>query len=304
MSRSSPSIWKDWSNRSDTRCWASPARTPKPFRLAKAKRPGLILADIQLADGSSGLDAVNELLKAFEVPVIFITAYPERFLTGERPEPAFLIAKPFQPATVSAIISQALFFERKAKRRAALSGRRPRNSASPHHHAQCRRAGSAGLPIALGCAAIAAASAGSARRSGSRCRLRSRGPASGRLHHLVLDPVARHRYRPASLLLRRCGRCRGQSFRNRSDSVRQNSRIMSGTMAAGIARVARRRLGQCAPIGPQDRAGVRPISAISRDVAESGHLLSFAPWSCPHGASGQASVKVASAGRSTLQLIN
>lgn len=84
--------------------------------LAKAKRPGLILADIQLADGSSGLDAVNELLKSFEVPVIFITAYPERFLTGERPEPAFLIAKPFQPSTVSAVISQALFFERKAHR--------------------------------------------------------------------------------------------------------------------------------------------------------------------------------------------
>ena len=75
------------------------------------------VADIQLADGSSGLDAVNELLRSFEVPVIFITAYPERFLTGERPEPAFLIAKPFQPATVSAVISQALFFERNARRR-------------------------------------------------------------------------------------------------------------------------------------------------------------------------------------------
>ncbi len=85
--------------------------------LARAKRPGLILADIQLADGSSGLDAVNELLRSFEVPVIFITAYPERFLTGERPEPAFLIAKPFQPATVSAVLSQALFFERNARRR-------------------------------------------------------------------------------------------------------------------------------------------------------------------------------------------
>jgi DNA-directed RNA polymerase specialized sigma24 family protein len=83
--------------------------------LAKAKRPGLVLADIQLADGSSGLDAVNEMLNSFEVPVIFITAYPERFLTGERPEPAFLIAKPFQPATVSAVISQVLFFERKAQ---------------------------------------------------------------------------------------------------------------------------------------------------------------------------------------------
>jgi CheY-like chemotaxis protein len=85
--------------------------------LVNKKTPGLILADIQLADGSSGLEAVNELLGHLEVPVIFITAYPERFLTGERPEPAFLIAKPFQPATVSAIASQALFFGRTAKRR-------------------------------------------------------------------------------------------------------------------------------------------------------------------------------------------
>ncbi|HEY6834702.1 MAG TPA: response regulator [Pseudolabrys sp.] len=90
--------------------------------LARVKRPGIILADIQLADGSSGLDAVNEMLRTFEVPVIFITAYPERFLTGERPEPAFLIAKPFQPATVSAVLSQALFFERNAKRRERRAG--------------------------------------------------------------------------------------------------------------------------------------------------------------------------------------
>ena len=82
--------------------------------LAKRKRPGLILADIQLADGTSGLDAVNEMLQTFEVPVIFVTAYPERFLTGTRPEPAFLVTKPFQPSMVSAIVSQALFFERKA----------------------------------------------------------------------------------------------------------------------------------------------------------------------------------------------
>jgi CheY-like chemotaxis protein len=94
------------------------ARThAEALALTKNKKPGLILADIQLADGSSGLDAVNELLSSFEAPVIFITAYPERFLTGERPEPAFLIAKPFQPATVSAVASQALFFERSAKRR-------------------------------------------------------------------------------------------------------------------------------------------------------------------------------------------
>jgi DNA-binding LytR/AlgR family response regulator len=56
------------------------------------------------------------MLASFSVPVVFITAYPERLLTGERPEPAFLITKPFQPETVKAVISQALFFERRAER--------------------------------------------------------------------------------------------------------------------------------------------------------------------------------------------
>ncbi len=95
---------------------AGVARThSESIALAKSRRPGMILADIRLADASSGLDAVNELLTLFEVPVIFITAYPEQFLTGSRPEPTFLIPKPFQPGTVSAVISQALFFEQTAR---------------------------------------------------------------------------------------------------------------------------------------------------------------------------------------------
>ncbi|PZP39860.1 MAG: response regulator [Pseudomonas fluorescens] len=84
------------------------------LQAVKQRKPGLILADIQLADGSSGLEAVNDLLAAMDVPVIFITAYPERLLTGERPEPAFLLTKPYNPQTLSAIISQALFFQQKA----------------------------------------------------------------------------------------------------------------------------------------------------------------------------------------------
>ena len=74
-------------------------------------KPGLVLADIQLADDSSGVDAVKEILgDGVSPPVVFITAYPERILTGERPEPTYLITKPFMPETVSATISQALFF--------------------------------------------------------------------------------------------------------------------------------------------------------------------------------------------------
>lgn len=72
--------------------------------------PGLVLADIQLADGSSGLDAVDDILEITNVPVIFITAYPERLLTGDRPEPTYLVTKPFDERTVLAAISQALFF--------------------------------------------------------------------------------------------------------------------------------------------------------------------------------------------------
>ena len=72
-------------------------------------KPGLILADIQLADGSSGVDAVKQILGEMTVPVIFITAFPERLLTGERPEPTFLITKPFMENTVKAAIGQAMF---------------------------------------------------------------------------------------------------------------------------------------------------------------------------------------------------
>jgi DNA-directed RNA polymerase specialized sigma24 family protein len=92
------------------------ARThTEAIALFNKTRPKMILADIQLADGSSGIDAVNEILNAVSVPVIFITAFPERLLTGERPEPAFLVTKPFNPEMVKALISQALFFDRQAK---------------------------------------------------------------------------------------------------------------------------------------------------------------------------------------------
>jgi CheY-like chemotaxis protein len=78
-------------------------------------KPGLVLADIQLADGSSGLHAINEILRSVDLHVIFVTAFPERLLTGGRPEPTFLITKPFKVDAVKAIISQVLFFDVRSK---------------------------------------------------------------------------------------------------------------------------------------------------------------------------------------------
>lgn len=90
-------------------CGTAATRTQAVESVQKSS-PGLVLADIQLADGSSGLDAVDDILAIESVPVIFITAYPERLLTGDRPEPTYLVTKPFQEKTVRAAISQALFF--------------------------------------------------------------------------------------------------------------------------------------------------------------------------------------------------
>ena len=79
--------------------------------LAQDNPPDLVLADIQLADKSSGIDAVHDILAALGGrPVIFITAFPERLLTGTRPEPAFLITKPYDEDQVRSGVSQAMFF--------------------------------------------------------------------------------------------------------------------------------------------------------------------------------------------------
>ena len=88
------------------------ARTAQnALELAKAKRPDLIMADIQLADGSSGIEAVERILRLDSAPVIYITAFPERLLTGERPEPVFLITKPYLPDMLKAVVGQALHFK-------------------------------------------------------------------------------------------------------------------------------------------------------------------------------------------------
>ncbi|PZN93124.1 MAG: response regulator [Alphaproteobacteria bacterium] len=81
--------------------------------LVAREEADLVLADIQLADGSSGIDAVKDILADHDIPVIFVTAFPERLLTGERPEPTYLITKPFAVETLVATIGQALMLQKR-----------------------------------------------------------------------------------------------------------------------------------------------------------------------------------------------
>src|SRR4029453_16159269 len=55
--------------------------------LARKHSPHLVLADIQLRGSDSGITAVKEIMRAVSVPVIFVTGYPERLLTGTQLEP-------------------------------------------------------------------------------------------------------------------------------------------------------------------------------------------------------------------------
>jgi CheY-like chemotaxis protein len=76
--------------------------------LARSQPPSLVLADINLGAGGDGATAVARILKDTNVPVIFVTAYPERLLTGEAVEPAFVITKPFDPTTLAVATYQAV----------------------------------------------------------------------------------------------------------------------------------------------------------------------------------------------------
>jgi CheY-like chemotaxis protein len=91
------------------------ARThTEAVKLAQDSSPELVLADISLADGSSGVDAVRDILNEIDVPVIFVTSFPERLLTGDTLEPTYLLTKPFDPPVLAATISQALMLHREA----------------------------------------------------------------------------------------------------------------------------------------------------------------------------------------------
>lgn len=78
------------------------------LQAARRAVPHLVLADIQLGDGGDGLTAAQAIITKSPVPMIFVTGYPERLLTGEAPEPAFVVSKPYREETLRTAIGQAL----------------------------------------------------------------------------------------------------------------------------------------------------------------------------------------------------
>lgn len=84
------------------------ARQDQATEAAESEKPGLVLSDIQLQEDGSGIEAARDILQRYEVPIVFVTGFPERLLTGEGLEPAFVVAKPFKEDGLKATIAQAL----------------------------------------------------------------------------------------------------------------------------------------------------------------------------------------------------
>ena len=77
-------------------------------KLRGTHQPDIVLCDIQLADGSLGTDAIAQMNLPDNVPVVFITAYPEKYLSTFNEGPSYLITKPFDPDYLKAVIGHAL----------------------------------------------------------------------------------------------------------------------------------------------------------------------------------------------------
>jgi DNA-directed RNA polymerase specialized sigma24 family protein/CheY-like chemotaxis protein len=84
------------------------AHQAQSVSLAEELKPGLVLADIRLEDDGDGIAAAQRILEAYEVPIVFVTGYPERLLTGGGLEPAFVVAKPFDSEALKVTIAHAL----------------------------------------------------------------------------------------------------------------------------------------------------------------------------------------------------
>lgn len=75
--------------------------------LARRAPLSLILSDVRIADGGSGIQAVEEIREQQDVAVVFITGCPY-LVPPSFKESAFVVAKPYKEAAVKLAIGQAV----------------------------------------------------------------------------------------------------------------------------------------------------------------------------------------------------
>lgn len=74
----------------------------------QSEEPDLVLADLQLAGEGDGLQAARDILRKRQVPIVFVTGYPERLSTLDGEAPAFVVAKPFTKSRLASVVDEAM----------------------------------------------------------------------------------------------------------------------------------------------------------------------------------------------------
>jgi DNA-directed RNA polymerase specialized sigma24 family protein/CheY-like chemotaxis protein len=79
------------------------------IRCASESAPALIIADVQLRDGQfAGIEAADAISQVHHVPVIFITAFPERVVREAARRRPSVLTKPVDHRTLRSTIARAL----------------------------------------------------------------------------------------------------------------------------------------------------------------------------------------------------
>ena len=82
----------------------------KAIQIAEKERPDLVLMDIQLKGKLDGIQTAGEIQARFDIPVIYISAYPESVIE-DAPDlsgSAGYIPKPFDAVQIGAMVSLTL----------------------------------------------------------------------------------------------------------------------------------------------------------------------------------------------------
>ena len=79
-------------------------------RMLGFRRPDLVLLDIHLLNGDSGLDVARHLLQDWQIPFVFLTAYADRATLQAAKEllPYGYVVKPFNENDLAAAVELAL----------------------------------------------------------------------------------------------------------------------------------------------------------------------------------------------------
>lgn len=87
------------------------ARADEALTIIRGQRPSVVLMDIHLKDGSSGIDVSREVRRELDIPVVFATAFAdaETLAKAAATDPFGYVVKPYHKRELAAALAMAMY---------------------------------------------------------------------------------------------------------------------------------------------------------------------------------------------------